>query len=164
MNSSQFQHGSRKIYFNINPIEPNLRSAKQHASSHIAITPSHSPQSKPMKHTKLGIYTILVFATILTSLGQDTWITSAEPPLIYRGGNQDDRYYFTNTSEKVIFGVTINYEKNRSKKSKIIIDSIEPQKTQSIYAHDLFSIPNIMEATVTCKGYSKPIRLFPESK
>jgi hypothetical protein len=95
---------------------------------------------------------IAMIAWHSTVSAQDGLVFSAQPPIVVRF---DGRVHFTNTSEKVLHGVTVNNKDDKGNKtSKVIIDTIEPHKTVTIDLAVEFLANN---PTLTCTNYSKPL-------
>src|SRR6266446_2816374 len=76
-----------------------------------------------------------------TGHAQDGWLFSAQPPIVVRTGN-DGRYYFTNTSDHALHGITIHNTDNGKETSEVLIDTIEPHKTAVLPVNVRFIINN----------------------
>jgi hypothetical protein len=105
-----------------------------------------------MNVTTLAICACLVATSVSA---QDGWLFSAQPPIVARADFSQVKVYFTNTSEKVLHGITMHSkDKDGTTSSRIIIDTIEPHKTVAIdFIPELF--PD--GTTITCTNYSKPL-------
>src|SRR6266487_1645693 len=113
-----------------------------------------------MKLLRLSAWLIVVASIPMSTLAQDGWLFSATPPIVVR--NDLEAFYFTNTSDKPIHGVTIHSTKPGEETiSQVIIDTIEPHKTASVKA--VLIIGYFVDgATITCTNYSKPLKVpFP---
>lgn len=88
---------------------------------------------------------------------------SAKPPIVVRRDVNTVTYNFTNTSDKPVHGVTINSVRNGQPQSVVIIDTIEAHKTVAVdWARVIESAGGrLSDATITCTGYSSPIKLAP---
>lgn len=92
--------------------------------------------------------------------GQDGWLFSATPPIVVRWDGSTSTFYFTNTSDAPIHGVTLHSKSNGESKSRVIIDTIEAHKTASVGSEILGDV--VSEGTLTCTHYSKPLKIpFP---
>ena len=94
----------------------------------------------------LGFVALVVHA-------QDGWLFSAQPPIVVRFGN-DGNYYFTNTSDHVLHGITIHNNDNGKVTSKVLIDTLEPHKTAALTFDPRFVLNT---PALTCTDYSKPL-------
>jgi hypothetical protein len=95
----------------------------------------------------------LLCATPLSA--QDGWLFSAQPPIVVRAAIAESKVYFTNTSDKPLHGITMkSKDKEDTKSSRVIIDTIEPHKTVAI---DLLVELLSDDTTITCTNYSKPL-------
>jgi hypothetical protein len=79
----------------------------------------------------------------------------AQPPIIVRFSLSPDesKVHLTNTSDKVLHGVTLTTETDGKKASRVIVDTIEPHKTADLAFHVDF----LLEPTLTCKDHTKPL-------
>lgn len=82
-------------------------------------------------------------------------LASTVPPLVIRNDYESQTYRFTNTSDKPIHGISIT----EGKDTAIMIDTIEPHKTEAVSWSLLTWVKS--DATVTCVDHSKPIKLNP---
>ncbi len=95
---------------------------------------------------------------------QDGWFRSAKPPIVVSyDGEPDYEFHFTNTSDNVLHGVKLHWEKDGQQLSWVIIDTIEPHKTVRVDAVRLEKCcaldQTYREATITCDNYSSPIKI-----
>ena len=123
-----------------------------------------------MKSTISILLGILLFATA-PAFSQDGWFFNATPPIVVRGiqdpgGRNEPTYNFTNTSDKIIHGITLNWKNGQGiAQSRVIIDTIEPHKTETVvldWAYVSHEIPDNASKdsiTVTCTNYSKPLNI-----
>ena len=112
-----------------------------------------------MKPALLSLFSLLLISACTPNDGP----ARTAPPLIFRTqpDPQDGRvkFYFTNKSDKVLHGIRINSNKDGRLLSKIIIDTLEPHKTELVDLAIMGAIisGNWREATITCEDYELPI-------
>jgi hypothetical protein len=119
-----------------------------------------------MKHFRIFklCFGLLLYANLASA--QDGFFNSAPPPVIIRFA--DGKAHFTNSSDKVLHGITMHSQDSEGKKSsKVIIDTIEPHKTVALKFLDdtTATIVRLLfdKTTITCEGYSKPIPTNPDN-
>ncbi|CEF49411.1 unnamed protein product [uncultured bacterium] len=110
-----------------------------------------------MKKHFVNVRALAILACLFASsiFAQDGWLLSAQPPIVARADFSQVKVHFTNTSDKVLHGITMHSkDKDGTKSSRVIIDTIEPHKTVAIdFIPELF----LDETTATCTNYSKPL-------
>ena len=114
---------------------------------------------------RIRITAFLVLFCTSPIFAQDGWLLSATPPLVIRFDRPTVAVNFTNPSDKVLHGITLNTVKDGQKASRVIIDTIQPHATFSIFSPELmehdgaFLKELLSDSSVTCNDYSKPLKI-----
>src|SRR6266581_3113569 len=84
------------------------------------------------------IAAVLPLMSANTAHAQDNWLFSAKPPIVVRYDDASPyQFHFTNTSDKPIHGIKLHWTEDGKEFSWVIIDTIEPHKTELVEATTL---------------------------
>ena len=115
--------------------------------------------------SRIRITAFIVLLCTSSLFAQDGWLLSAAPPLVVRFDRPTVEVNVTNTSDKILHGLTLNSVKDGQKASRAIIDTIQPHATFPIFSTELMEHDGALmeellsDSSVTCTDYSKPLKI-----
>jgi hypothetical protein len=111
---------------------------------------------------QLTVATLALITAGVSADAQDGWLVRAKPPIVVSYAS-DEYLHFTNTSDKNIHGIKLHWTEDGNDRSLLIIDTIHPHKTVFRERKELEECcaleKHYTEATLTCDGYSSPIKI-----
>ncbi len=88
------------------------------------------------------------------------WPFAEAPPIIIRFDPANGvLVHFTNTSDKILYGITVTASEDGKDVSRVIVDSIEPHKTVTVSLGEAIAagMRPLTKVGITCKAYTKPL-------
>ena len=103
---------------------------------------------------------VIALICFCTAHAQDGFFTLAKAPLVISRDGQTTDFTFTNNGDKFLRRIRITSMLGIKRESLVIIETLGPHKSVT-YDVSKSIVPgaDLHEATITCSGYSVPIKL-----